>query len=164
MDRDQLLFLALCTMSEAAENAGSDPIQISLGVRLAVAYAALFAPKDRKPFDAFWTVFREPLEGLKEADRAYARKHSARRCLYTICRAVGIEPTIGFQLELANARDPERRDRVRMANAIKAAADERGETSENARRGRHCEIDRPPPLDDQNANAAGSSPQPDPPA
>lgn len=150
VSRDQILFLALCTMSEAAESAGSDPVRISLGVRLAVTYASLFT-SDRKPFDAYWAAFREPLDHLDEEDRAYTRKHNARRCLFSICRSVGVEPTVGFQLELANARDPERRNRVRMANAVKAVADERAKTGELARRRRQCENDGPQPLGDQTA-------------
>lgn len=136
--RDQLLFLALCTMDEAIEAAGPEPIRLGVGLRLAVGYAALIGSGDRELYDRFWRVFRNSFHHLAEVDREVARRHMGRQAFNAICRRVGVEPNVSFQLELASARDPELRQRRNLAEAGRKHAADLARQDERKRKLRDC--------------------------
>lgn len=92
--RSRLTFLSLAILAETADNAGADPVDPSLAVRLALAYLYSIAHTDRRNFDEFWQTLRAPMTGQhSDTIRSYIRPTYCRTHLTGIARSVGVELT-----------------------------------------------------------------------
>ncbi len=103
--RPRLTFLSLAILAETADNAGSEPVEPSLAVRLALAYLYSIANTDRRNFDQFWQTLRDPMKAEhSDVIRAYTRPTFCRTHLTGIARSVGIELTVDVWARLRRRR------------------------------------------------------------
>lgn len=95
LPRSRLTFLSLAILAETADNAGTEPVDPSLAVRLALAYLYSIANTDRRNFDEFWKTLRDPMKAEhSDVIRAYTRPTFCRTHLTSIARSVGVELTV----------------------------------------------------------------------
>lgn len=106
LTREQLLFMALVAVDEAAEAARPAPIPRPFSLRLALALLYAFSDGNRAPFDAFWRACAEPDEvGQGVQRRAQALTWSVNG----IFRSLGRAQTITLTDDIRAARtDPGR--------------------------------------------------------
>jgi hypothetical protein len=103
--QSHLIFKALCALDEAVEESRQQPVKPSYALRFALAYLYSVSEKDeRSVFDAFWrTIQGAETFGLPH-DHAYTRGTYACTYFQGICRSVGVEYTVAYQLKLRDAR------------------------------------------------------------
>lgn len=105
IDRDTLVFKALCALDEIAIEAGDAPLKPSLSTRFALAFLYAFSNGDRTPYDQFWREIMDPKASAYSARAAsYTRASYARTAFTSIARTVGVELSIEVMDKLAKAR------------------------------------------------------------
>jgi hypothetical protein len=113
-DRDQLRYMAIMALDEAAERFRDTPVERSLWLRFLLAWLYVESgsePANRWLFDDFWkTVTRRATEDEhKQMIDAFCRSSTAQSCLNGICRSLGLERTASLAKEMRLAREALRR-------------------------------------------------------
>lgn len=107
IDRDRLVFKALVALDEAVSECSGGPVKPSFALRFALAYLHAAGDGDRRCFDDFWKVIRDPYEwAYSDTRRSYLRPTNARTHLHGIVRSVGLELTVDLERRLGHARKP----------------------------------------------------------
>jgi hypothetical protein len=99
-----LIFRALLILEEAALTSQERPLQISAGIRLALAYLFAISREGRDVFD----YFPEAISRERRPDEAawqpgYFRNRDANASIQTIIRSVGFNPTVEILSALRDA-------------------------------------------------------------
>lgn len=98
---EQLTFKALLVVHEAVHQCSSRPINLSLGLRFALAYLyATSKSKDAEQFKRFAACIADPLSCQTEYLGNYLRAQQARGFLCNFMEGVGVSPSIDSQSAL----------------------------------------------------------------
>lgn len=105
IDRDALIFKALCALDEITIEAGNAPMKPSLSTRFALAFLYAVSNGDRTPYDQFWREVGDSKSSAYSQRAAdYTRASYARTAFTRIARTVGVELDIEVMAKLAAAR------------------------------------------------------------
>jgi hypothetical protein len=105
IDRNTLVFKALCALDEVAIEAGDAPLKPSLSTRFALAFLYAVSDGDRSPYDQFWREIGDAKASAhSEGSGRYIRGSYARTAFTGIARTVGIDVGIEVMAKLAEAR------------------------------------------------------------
>jgi hypothetical protein len=113
-DRNQLRYMALMALDEAAEACRVTPLDRSMWLRFLLAWLYVESgsnPENRWLFDDFWKTVTKPATKVNEKKMidAFCRSSTAQSCLNGIYRSLGLERTAGFAEEMRLARQGLRR-------------------------------------------------------
>jgi hypothetical protein len=152
LSRDALVFKALCVLDLAIREAAAGPLKPPLpGLRLALAYLYTMSSDDpgihatdRAVFDAFWSTVTARDEDM-DLRAARMRTTLAGTHFAGICRRVGVAQSIEFGEALASAaRSTATGDhRRQLADAVRAAGQEKADLRTRRIAANSCYLDRP---------------------
>lgn len=104
IDREHLVFKALCALSEIVEQCGAGPVSPSLALRFSLAYLFSVSDGDRSSFDTFWKVVQTGDDQFHSETMARAMRGAYARTEMTgIARSVGVELTVDYMGRLSAA-------------------------------------------------------------
>ena len=105
IDRDRLIFKALCALDEAIDDCDVTPIRPTFTLRFALAYLYAVSDGRRDSFDMFWREVQDPQAKAYSDDTGrYIRATHARIALTGIARSVGIELTSEVTTRISKVR------------------------------------------------------------
>lgn len=108
VDRDQLVFKALCALEEAREQSRQGRVPPTFALRFALAYLYSVGDRrreffDREPYDDFWQAATMEDEAGGSA-AAFGRSQVMTSAFNGIARAAGVEPDVQLLERIGRAR------------------------------------------------------------
>lgn len=106
VDREKLIFHALCVLEQLADRCGEGRVEGDCDARLALAVLFAFSRSgDRSSYDGFWRNLTCPHHQSTETQENYCREAHAHTNIRGIIRDVGAPETPDFSGAISKAAD-----------------------------------------------------------